>query len=49
MHDDTPSFRDQTSQTRQEILEWAAGPGQLILVLLAALVVIAFIFAFAGV
>jgi hypothetical protein len=49
MHDDTPSFRDQNSQTRQEILDWAAGRGQLTLVALAALVAIAFILAFAGV
>jgi hypothetical protein len=49
MHDDTPSLRDQTSLTRQEILDWAAGRGQLMLVVLAALVAVAFIFAFAGV
>jgi hypothetical protein len=49
MHDDTSSFRDQASQTRQEILDWAAGRGQLMLVALAALVAIAFILAFAGV
>jgi hypothetical protein len=52
VHDDTPSFRDQASQasqTRQEIFEWAAGRGQLTLVVLAALVAIAFILAFAGV
>jgi hypothetical protein len=49
MHDDTPSFRDLTSQTRQEILDWAAGRGQLMLVTLAALMAIAFILAFAGV
>ena len=49
VHDDTPSLRDQTSQTRQEILDWAAGRGQLMLVDLAALVAIAFILAFAGV
>jgi hypothetical protein len=49
MHVDTPWFRDQTSQTRQEILDWAAGRGQLMLVALTALVAIAFILAFAGV
>jgi hypothetical protein len=49
VHDDTPSFRDQAGQTRQEILDWAAGRGQLMLVALAALVVVAFILAFAGV
>ncbi len=45
----TPSFRDQTSQTRQEIFDWAAGRGQLMLVVLAASVAIAFILAFVGV
>jgi hypothetical protein len=49
VHDDTPSFRDLTTQTRQEILDWAAGRGQLMLVVLAALVAIAFIVAFVGV
>jgi hypothetical protein len=49
VHDDTPSFRDQAGQTRQEILDWAASRGQLMLVALAALVVVAFILAFAGV
>jgi hypothetical protein len=49
VHDDTPSFRDQASQTRQEIFDWAAGRGKLTLVVLAALLAIAFILAFAGV
>ena len=35
--------------TKQEIFEWAAGRGQLMLVVLAALVVIALILAFVGV
>jgi hypothetical protein len=46
--DDRLSFRDETRQTRQEIMEWATGRGQLVLVVLAALVVVAFLFAFAG-
>jgi hypothetical protein len=49
VYDDKPSFQDQTSQTRQEILDWAVGRGQLMLVALAALVAIAIILAFAGV
>ena len=49
VHDEEPSFRDQTSVTKQEIFEWAAGRGQLVLVGLAALVVVAFLLAFADV
>jgi hypothetical protein len=48
VRDDKLSFRDETSQATQEIIEWARGRGQLTLVVLAALVVLAFILAFAG-
>jgi hypothetical protein len=47
--DDRLSVRDQSRQTKEEILDWATGRGQLMLAVLAALVVIAFLFAFAGI
>jgi hypothetical protein len=49
VHGDKPSFRGETRETREEIMEWATGRGQLILVALAALVVLAFVLALAGV
>jgi len=49
VHGDKPSFRGETRETREEIMEWATGRGQPILVALAALVVLAFVLALAGV
>jgi hypothetical protein len=48
VQDDKASLRDETRHTRQEIMEWATGRGQLMLVVIAALVVLAFILALAG-